>query len=285
MCITVNHAKLSGTKILSLPLESGNHFIAYSNKAKNLSGKPNAMILPIPGETNPSMFYDTTDFKDFLEEITEKCDLKKNYFGIRTRGMKSKSLPAGFESFSLGMYTVGLSKDFEGVKEFLDSLSEEKKPEISEELKNFFQEKYAGWAFAVCVFDSDKAIEAPPIAFEYKPFGEELIYFPTMDGHDGKAPDMSRVVDTDHTFIYEHTGSMEIPEGERYSYEQKFVTLDAKVPSFLQNKKFRSIISKGYQKNGDTFVNKTDMTGINFMEEPAFKRVAPLPYVPEVKIQ
>ena len=40
MCITVNHAALSNTKILSIPLENGNHFISYSNKAKNLSGKP-----------------------------------------------------------------------------------------------------------------------------------------------------------------------------------------------------------------------------------------------------
>ena len=43
MCITVNKANLAKTKIMSLPLESGNHFIAYSNKVKNLSGKPNAI--------------------------------------------------------------------------------------------------------------------------------------------------------------------------------------------------------------------------------------------------
>jgi hypothetical protein len=276
MCITVNHAKLSKTKILSLPLENGNHFIAYSNKVKNLSGKPNAMILPIPGETSPALFHDTTKYKDFMDEITENCDLHEDYMGMRSRGMKGV---LSFEQFELGMYTVGLSKNFNGVRDFIDALPEEKRPEISEELKSFFQEKYAGWSFAICVFDSDKTIDAQPIAFEYKPFGSQLLYFPTMDGHDGKAPNIDDMVNTDHTFIYEHTGSMEIPKGSFWGYEKQFVTLKAEVPGFLQNRKYRAVFSRNLQKNGDTFVNIDEMTASNFTEEPAFKRIHPVPNV------
>jgi hypothetical protein len=268
MCITVNHAHLSKTKILSLPLENGNHFIAYSNKVKNKSGKPNAMILPIPGETNPSMFHNTESYRDFMNEITKKCRFDEDYQGVRYRGFSSK----GFERFELGMYTIGLSSNFQGAREFLNSLSEDKRPEISEELKNFFEEKYAGWSFAVCVFDSEKEIDAQPIAFEYKPFESKLIYFPTMDGHDGKAPNIDGMVPVDHTFIYEHTGEM------TEEYEQKFVTLDAPVPDFLQHRKFRAIHVSGMQKNGDTFLDAEKFESLNFKDEPQLKRIQPVPY-------
>lgn len=274
MCITVNHAHLSNTKILSLPLENGNHFIAYSNKVKNESGKPNAMILPIPGETNPSLFHNTEKYKDFMDEIIENSKLVEDYLGIRSRGFSSKGIDLSFDHFVLGQYIIGLSKDFDGVREFLNQLSDEKRPEISEELKSFFEEKYAGWSFAICVFDSDKTIDAQPIAFEYKPFGPSLVYFPTMDGHDGKAPRIDSVVKTDHTFIYEHTGEM---TGE---YEKKFITLDAPVPEFLQNRKFRAVHSNQIEKNGDTFIDGNHLSSINFKDEPRLKRIQPVPYIP-----
>ena len=275
MCISVNHAAMSKTKILSLVLDSGNHFIAYSNKVKNLSGKPNAMILPIPGETKQEFFYDTTKYKDFMDEIIKKCDYEEDYLGFRSRGMhlsKSKF----FENFTVGMYDVGLSKNFEGIQEFLASFPEDKRPDISTELQNFFKEKYAGWSFAICVFDTDKTIDAQPIAFKYKPFGDKVIYFPTMDGHDGKAPVIDSMVDVDHTFIYEHTGSTDGME-----LVQKFVTLKADVPAFLQDRKYRAIYARGNAKNGDTFLNVEKMTNGSFREEPELKRIAPVPMVAE----
>ncbi len=270
MCITVNHAHLCKTKILSIALESGNHFIAYSNKVKNKSGKPNAMILPIPGETNPEMFHNTESYKDFMNEITKKCRLGEDYMGERYRSLSM--LSKSFEHFELGMYTIGLAKDFQGAREFLNSLPAEKKPEISEDLENFFEIKYAGWSFAVCCFDSEKEIDAQPIAFEYKPFDKSLIYFPTMDAHNGGAPE-NVLVATDHTFIYEHTGEMTA------EYAQKFVTLDAPVPSFLQSRKFRMIYSDGMQINGDTFIDGNKMAELNFQHEPKLKRIQPVPYV------
>jgi len=202
----------------------------------------------------------------------------EDYLGMKSRGLSKGMGDLSFEKFELGQYTIGLAKDFNGIREFLNQLVDEKRPEISEELKNFFQEKYAGWGFAICVFDSNKTIDAQPIAFEYKPFGEQLIYFPTMDGHDGAAPDVNAYVDTDHTFIYEHTGSMEIPAGKQYKFVQEFVTLKAEVPSFLQNRKYRVEYVRGYQKNGDTFIDNKKMSESNFMDEPEFKRIQPVPY-------
>ena len=277
MCITVNHAELSGTKILSIRLENGNHFMSYSNKAKNKSGKPNAMILPIPGETNPSLFHNTEEYKDYMGEIVMKSGLSENYMGILSRGFRFKEMDyLSFDEFQLGMYTVGLAEDFGGVRDFLDSLPEDKRPEISEELKNFFQEKYEGWSFAVCVFDSDKSIDAQPIAFEYKPFGYNLVYFPTMDGHDGKAPRLGSMVKVDHTSNYEHTGNM------TREYIQQFVELTQnKVPDFLNKRKYRHIVSSGYGLNGDTFLDMDKLSQQDFEQDAELKRIEPVPYKKE----
>src|ERR1035437_3466696 len=258
MCITVNHAELSKTKILSLELESGNHFIAYSNKVKNTSGKQNAMILPIPGEAKPEWFHDTTEYKGFMDEIINKSRHAQDYLGILNRSILSSK---GVEKFELGMYSVGLSKDFKGIEDFIQQLPEEKKPSISKELKHFFLEKYAGWSFAICLFASDKIIDAQPIAFEYKPFLKDYLYFPTTDSHDGGAPKINSNIVTDHTFIFEHTGIM---DEDKYTYVKKFVTLEAKVPDFLQNRKYRTAFSKGYEKNADTYIDINMMKNSDF---------------------
>lgn len=276
MCITVKLARLTNTKILSLPLENGRHFIAYSNKVKNTSGEPNAMILPIPGETKQEWFDNTESYKGFLEEIADNCDLHENYMGIRSRGISKGMgiLSAGYDHFELGMYTIGLSKDIDALQGFIQSQPEEKRPEISDELLSFFKEKYAGWSFAVCLFGSDKAIDAQPIAFEYVPFDYNLVYFPTIDGHDGKAPDLNDHVLVDHTFLYEHTGPM---IGDFYM--QKSVTLKADVPAFLKERRYREQSYQSHLQNGDTFVDGNKMKELEFRTVPDFKRIQPVPYL------
>lgn len=271
MCITINKALLSKTKILSLTLPNGNHFIAYSNKVKNESGKPNAMILPIPGETKPEWFHDTTEYKDFMDEIINKSRYTQDYLGVQ---MRSLSASKGIQKFELGMYSIGLSNDFKGIEDFIKELPENKKPEVSAELRSFFLDKYAGWAFAICLFDTDKTIDAQPIAFEYKPFSKKNLYFPTMDSHDGGAPKAESNIETDHTFIFEHTGMMD----KSKTYAKTFVTLEAKVPEFLQNKRYRAVFSKGYEKNADTYIEISLMTALDFASDPKYKREMPVVY-------
>jgi hypothetical protein len=271
MCITTNHADLSATKILSIPLDNGRHFISYSNKVKNLSGKPNSMILPIPGETDPSMFHNTEKYAKFMDEITKKCNYEEDYLGIRSRGMsKSKSLFMQFES---GQYTIGLTKSLQGIKDFIGNLPEDKRPEITEDLQKFFSEKYKGWSFAVCVFDSEKTIDSQPIAFEYIPMAYNLIFYPTVDSHDGGAPNINEMVDTDHTFIYEHTGVMK----DRGKFDKTSVTLDTpNVPDFLKDRKYRMVYVRGLQSNGDSFINMDDLSRTDFSEDARIKRVKPV---------
>lgn len=268
MCITIDKAELSKTKILSIPVGNGNHFIAYSNSVRNTSGKANAMILAIPGKTKQAWFYDTTKYKTFLDDIINNSDYKKNYLGMVSR---SKSLSKGFlgdiDEFKVGIYNVGLSDSFDAVLQFINK-NVVNKPNIQSSLSEFFKTHYRGWSFAACLFDTNKTIDAQPIAFEYTPFEADSIYFPTMDAHTGSAPSFEGVVDVDHTFIYEHTGK---PEVKLY---REFVELNNEgLPVFLNKRKYRHIIiSSAKEMNGDTFMNTAEITSTPFQDNPSMYR-------------
>lgn len=265
MCITVDTANLSKTKILSIPVGNGNHFIAYSNSVKNLSGKPNAMILPIPGKTKKDWFYDTTKYNNFLNEIIRKSDLTKNYYGIMSKSMRSSS--PSLEEFKVGNYTVALTDSIKDLQLYINSIPENVRPNLSDSLSDFFTKKYKDFSFALCMFDSDKTIDAQPIAFEYTPKNINDIYFPTIDSHDGEAPNLSDLVSTDHTFIYEHTGK------QNNKMFKKSVELTSDVPPFLKNRKYRFFESheRGVI-NGDTFLNSKEVEENSFDITPVIKR-------------
>lgn len=271
MCCTVEKAELSNTKILSLPLDNGNHFIAYGNSVRNESGKPNAMILPIPGRTKPEWFHNTEKYKAFLDDIIREATLSK-WLGLHSRSAKGLTLTESlgdsfghYEKFQLGMYTVGLADSFDGIAAFLESLPDSERPEVGKELQEFFKSHYPNWSFAICCFNTNKPIDAQPIAFEYTPLDPSLIYFPTMDAHDGGAPRLDDDVHVDHTFIYEHTG----PREKKYVMEH--IKLND-VPEFLDKRKFRIMPIVDWEPNGDTVVDANEMITLEFSRNPEFIR-------------
>ena len=104
MCIVSAEAKLSKTRILSMELDNGRHYLAYSNSATNLSGGKNSMILAIPGTVKD--FYDTTHYNDFLKDIENQAHIEE----FQSRGMRSKSAK-GFTKVKLGMYDIIVGND------------------------------------------------------------------------------------------------------------------------------------------------------------------------------
>ena len=265
MCVTINKAELSKTKILSIPVGNGNHFIAYSNSVKNLSGKANAMILAIPGKTKPEWFYDTTKYKNFLDDIISHCDYTKHYLGIQSKGLSRGML--SFENFQVGQYNVGLTDSFQGVLDFIKSKAVETVV-VNKSLIEFYERHYKDWSFAVCLFDNNTTIDAQPIAFEYTPSNPDSIYFPTMDAHTGDAPDLKAFVDVDHTFIYEHTGVV-----NRNLYQETVVLTNESLPNFLKERKYRCFdVKKPREINGDTFMSQTDISSTLFSDTPHLER-------------
>lgn len=260
MCITTSSAEMSQTKILSISLDNGNNFIAYSNKVVDLSGKTNSMILPVFGKTNQTLFYDTTKYSKFLNQIVKKADLD-NYLGMKARSASlSKSLT--LEEFNLGKYTIGISESFNEVEEFLARHG----VEINSELRLFFIDSYANCSFVVCVFNGD--MESQPIAFEYEPINKDIIFFPTMDAHTGGAPKLTEKVDMSHTLVYEHTG---VVEGKLYMDSVELNLPD--MPNFLNKRRYRTLELNGSFNNGDIFIKKSDVAAIPFTETPVYTKL------------
>ena len=163
MCIVSAEARLSKTKIMSMELDSGRHMLSYANKVDNISGKPNSMILAVPGKLKSKWFHDTSEYSDFLKDIEKQAGISYDesmgeyYLGMKSKGMRNR----GFESFSVGMYDIMITDDIDNIYGFNegpgqgnsnDLLKIENRPEISEELLEFFRTQYKGWGFVVCVF-------------------------------------------------------------------------------------------------------------------------------------
>ena len=240
MCITSSPAELSNTKIMSIKLDEDYHLLAYSNKVKNLSKFPNSMILAVPGTLTQTDFYDTTAYAKFLEEIEMFRQMRSRSL---TKGINTDNDTLSFETFGLGMYTVFLSESAALISDALKALPEEKRPKISDELLSFFSTHYHGWSLVVCVFDSEKAVDAQPIMFKYKPFNKNMLYFPGMDSHDGGAPNTNAIVKVDHYIISQLTGVGKTEFSD-----------DCKVPEILQNREFYGYNQTRPVSNGDWYL-------------------------------
>lgn len=240
MCITSGPAKLSTTKILSGKIDDTYHLLAYSNTVENISGKPNSMILAIPGKVTEEDFYDTTAYAKFLEVIEEAQ--RKRFKGMSlSRGFDTLSMDAEVVNFQVGMYNIFVSDSASNIGKAISALSPEKRPEINPEILSFLENHYAGWSFVIACFDGDKKMEAQPIMLKFKPIDPNTLYFPALDAHDGGAPNLDEKVWVDHFLI---------TMGEKGN-DVNFSELS--IPEVFAGKKFFGMSYSGKHQNGDWY--------------------------------
>jgi len=249
MCITSASARLSNTKILSMELNSGRHILSYSNKVENISGRPNSMILAVPGKLKEKWFHDTSKYPDFLKDIEKKAAITfDESLGNMSLSMKRGARSKGFSRFNLGMYDVMITDDIDNIYgEGNDLFKVEARPEISEELLKFFRTQYKGWSFVICVFSGRESMDSQPITFEYEPFDNNWLYFPTMDCHTGEAPSLKKSVKMEHSLMYEYTGL-----ANRIVNDMKFTQ---KVPQKFLRRNYVSTKWGDNMVNGDMYLH------------------------------
>lgn len=243
MCITSKNASLTKTKILSFKKDDGSVFLSYSNEVINLDNGKNCMILPIPGKVLEERFYDTANYNSFMNYIGDRTVISE----FLTFGIKSKGITRGLKSLSaieVGMYNVHIV----ALQEEFDELNEKYNLGISQSLISFFLKHYKGFQFVCCLFDSNKKMDAQPIAFDYIPTNPNVLFYPSMDSHDGSVPVDREFVAVDHFIIA----------------PVKYKTIDLThlhVPDFLNNKEWGTYRLDGEYKNGDFYFDLTqDLT-------------------------
>lgn len=255
MCITTKRSILSSTRIYAGEAEHNGkyvHVLAYKNSAKSLEDKPNSMVLPFP--TNVPMtsenLIDTTNFKDFLQDITNASKITNDHDGLTKSAIRcSKSLSV--QVFDSGSYTVVLAHDVSKIKEALQLVPENKRPDISSEFLEGFGKLYPDQPIAVCCWSG--TIEPEPLLFWYEPSDKNNIFIPTMDAHDGNAPVLHEKVKVDHIISFGST--TQDFNGKHVNYGAN--TLKSKYVSLLP-KKVHGVRIFGNYTNGDMFVNSDD---------------------------
>ena len=161
MCIFSGDAKVFGTTIFTRQISTDRHVTIYSNTVESkVSG--NKMILPIPANVVTVSVKDGVPFIGLMGMINETCQPE---YGTRSIG----TVPPRKEK--VGMYNVTYCN------------LEQLKGQVSDELHEFFTEKYNIYSFVICEWEDTKPISSQPIVIQYDTLFKNFLYFPMMDGH------------------------------------------------------------------------------------------------------
>lgn len=243
MCCTLQPAKLSKTIVYAghaIKDERRVAVLAYQNRAHSLGA--NAMVLPIPtdGELGPQNIIDTRVGGHFLEHMDEMARQR-----MRSLSMKSASpmIGSSFQVFDSGSYTVIIAPKPSMIPLALMAVPTNKRPIISDEFLYGYSEIYPNCPIAVCCWEGQ--LKSEPLLWWYEPRDERL-FLPTMDAHDGRAPQRGNV-SVDHTLLWDN------PAGEfRIEFDG-----NRSVPSQIQElmpKRVSVLRPNGQLPNGDCWV-------------------------------
>ena len=254
MCMSADRAEFSGTRIyVGDAVVEGRyvHVLAYQNVAKNLSDKPNAMILPFPA-SKPMVeqnVIDTTEFKGFLKDISEATVIRRRSrsFGEDFYGATLSAKALVFDS---GSYTVVLANKTDQIPEALNKVPINKRPTLTDNFLADFGQLYPEHQVAVCCWDG--SVEAEPILWWYEPINADTYFVPTMDAHDGNAPDIKAVVNTDHIISVSH------PSGKQVNYTHDTEKMPTRARNLLPTH-VHGVKLHRPMRNGDMTIKVSDI--------------------------
>lgn len=212
MCISTAPAHLSNTIIYAAEVQgpSGDvrHVIGYQNKASNdrHNRGPNAMLLPLPavGHLGPDNVVNGKDFPDILKAYRAEVEHLKPKPRSFSRSLVAAGAAGGsrsFQVFESGSYTIALAEKPSGLLKALQLVPERKRPEIPVRFALHLGQLYRDWPLAVCCFDG--TLENPePLLWHFTPKFPKVLFAPAIDAHDGNPPDITKMVQRDHSVAF-----------------------------------------------------------------------------------
>lgn len=208
MCVSSSVAKFEGTIGYMGEAEAPQglvHVIGYQNSAANLSSGPNSMILHFPSKNA----MDESNVIDVGEKGKSLLNDWVEMYAPKPRGITKSVVSNKVEIFNTGIYTVAISNKPSQISSALESVPENKRPNIEPELLKWYEDSFPGWSVAVCCFDNNDMKKSEPLFWWYHPIHKERIHFPAIDSHDGSVPDLNKEVRTDHFIVYGSTKGKE----------------------------------------------------------------------------
>lgn len=256
MCCTFTESEMSDTKLYVGEAQRDGklvHVLAYQNSA--VSSGPNAMVIPFPTNTKMGQdnIIDTSEFKNFLKNITDASQQLTKGFNRRSLGSRGDSYDADSlaEVFDVGSYTVILAERVDQIPEAVKRVPVEKRPKVSTAFLRGYAALYPGQPVAICCWNG--SIEAEPLLWWYEPKDAAALFIPTMDAHDGKAPVLGELVSTDH--IISVGSAAKLAYGHNVVYSQRIPeAVKSLLPKTVHGHRLPSRL-----ENADTFVKTADL--------------------------
>jgi hypothetical protein len=265
MCICVGESRMSDTMLyVGDAYRDGKyvHVLAYQNTAESLTGEPNAMILPFPTDEvmDERNILSTSNYKSFLRNIS---DATKRQRRDRTKGIMTLGCAASDDAlvFDVGSYTVVLASHVKQIPEALKRVPEYKRPNVSYRFLLGYGNLYPNQPVAICCWSG--TVDAEPLLWWYSPKDKNTFFIPTMDAHDGGAPDLNAMVQTDH-IISVGSSLEEIKSGSSVNYTD---SLSAEAIQLLPSHVFGTRM-KSRVKNGDLYLSIDQLK----LDSPMLKR-------------
>ncbi len=178
------------------------HVVGYSNKIRNRHRGPNCMILAIPskddmGEEN---FLDPKKTKNVLWAMSHAVfppppvsrDFDDHNIVI------GASSSRGVQHIISGDYDILLAEDPSEIPSKLSEIPESKRPEINQDMFDWWRENATGMHVALVCFNGN--VEPDDFFYWYKPLEghEKNLRHPALDSHSGKPPTIGELVRVDH---------------------------------------------------------------------------------------
>ena len=204
MCVTSATAHLNNTVVggwdIQHPTYGYRHVLAYQNAPKNLASGANCMLLHIPTTTDlvPSDLVDTSSYPELLYDIV-KTLIPPPPENTRSLGVSPKN-----HVIEMGVYHVALLNDLSStaLKGVLNQIPVSKRPTIASALLEFYVEQFPNYRLVLACFDNKSVKTASAIMLHYEPMFPKKIFFPLLEGHDGKVPRIGQDVRMRQQIIY-----------------------------------------------------------------------------------
>lgn len=258
-CCSLGPAHFNATKGLAAEASKNGqkvHLLAYQNVAQNKDGAAggNAMLLPIPakygtmGQTN---IIDTRSASHFLDDMDSSSKaVSRGVASVQSFGVSKGGVIAVFEH---DIYTIVLAQDAAAIPAALAQVPENKRPKMNKEIFDAYAKWYKGWTFALCCFNNKDRAKAKPMLWWYEPSDPDHLFFPALDAHSGKPPDMKAMVGVDHALFFSSLAGKEY-----WTVNYSDGKIEAELKKLLP-KKIESARYHGSMRQGDFRVDLSEL--------------------------
>lgn len=168
----------------------------------------NALVIPLLGAFDSIELIDLSRNKQCLRDIAKTFEPRGRGASKGFDFLGGERTLGRVQVLEYDIYTIVIAERASDIPQAVQQVPANKRPPLSQEVFDSLDKGYAS-PIAVCCFDPTAAGDAAPVGFLYTPFRPDFMFLYTLDGHDGKAPDLNARITLDHTlFVGSHTHGM-----------------------------------------------------------------------------